>query len=63
LIAVFKNSGKEKMPEAKSEEKTTIEGVNVVYTLVSWDRIDLLHFYHSMGFRKGNVLNLKFEIR
>jgi len=63
LIEVFKNSGKEKMPEAKGEEETTIEGVNDVYTLVSWDRIDLLHFYHSMGFKKGNVLNLKFEIR
>jgi GNAT superfamily N-acetyltransferase len=63
LIEVFKNSGKEKMPEAKGEEKTKIEGVNVVYTLVSWDRMDLLQFYHSMGFKKGDVLNLEFKIR
>jgi ribosomal protein S18 acetylase RimI-like enzyme len=63
LIEVFKNSGKEKMPEAKGEKKTKIEGVNIVYTLVSWDRMDLLQFYHAMGFKKGDVLNLEFKIR
>jgi GNAT superfamily N-acetyltransferase len=63
LIEVFKNSGTEEMPQAKGEEKTKIEGVNIVYTLVSWDRMDLLQFYHAMGFKKGNVLNLEFKIR
>lgn len=63
LIEVFKNTGIEKMPEAKGEKKTKIEGVNVVYTLVSWDRMDLLQFYHTMGFKKGDVLNLEFRIR
>jgi GNAT superfamily N-acetyltransferase len=63
LIEVFKNSGKEEMPQVKGEEKTKIEGVNIVYTLVSWDRMDLLQFYHAMGFKKGNVLNLEFKIR
>ena len=63
LIDIFKNSGKEKKPEVKGEKKTNIEGVNVVYTLVNWDRMDLLQFYHTMGFKKGDVLNLEFKIR
>jgi ribosomal protein S18 acetylase RimI-like enzyme len=63
LIEVFRNSGKEKMAEVKGEKKTKIEGVNVVYTLVNWDRMDLLQFYHTMGFKKGDVLNLEFKIR
>ena len=63
LIEVFRSSGKEQVPGVAGDKRSEIEGVNVVYTLVSWDRIDLLHFYHSMGFKKGNVLNLQFEIR
>jgi ribosomal protein S18 acetylase RimI-like enzyme len=63
LIEVFKSSGREKMPEARDEEKTKIEGVNVVYTLASWNRMDLLQFYHAMGFKKGDVLNLELKIR
>jgi len=63
LIEVFKHSGSEKMPEAKEEEKPKIEGVDIVYTLVSWDRMDLLQFYHAMGFKKGDVLNLELKIR
>ena len=63
LIEVFKNTGREKMSEAIEEEKTKIEGVDIVYTLVSWDRMDLLQFYHAMGFKKGDVLNLELKIR
>ena len=63
LIDIFKNSGREKMPETKEATKQKIEGVNVVNTLVSWDRMDLLQFYHSMGFKKGEMLNLKLKIR
>ena len=63
LIDVFKRSGREKMPETKEVKKPTIEGVNVVYTLVSWDRLDLLQFYHAMGFKKGEMLNLELKIR
>jgi GNAT superfamily N-acetyltransferase len=63
LIDVFKRSGREKMPETEEAGKPKIEGVNVVYTLVSWDRMDLLQFYHAMGFKKGEVLNLELKIR
>jgi len=62
LIEVFKRSGLEKLPDQK-ESKSKIEGVNVVYTLVSWDRWDLVPFYHAMGFKKGNMLNLELKIR
>lgn len=62
LVKVFKKSGIEKMPQTK-DSKPRIEGVNVVYTLVSWDRWDLIQFYHAMGFKKGNMLNLEQKIR
>jgi GNAT superfamily N-acetyltransferase len=63
LIEVFKCSGKEKKPETIEAKKTKIEGVDVVNTLVSWERLDLLQFYHAMGFKKGEMLNLKLKIR
>lgn len=63
LVKVFKHSGKEKIPETGEVNKPTIEGVNLVNTLVSWERLDLLQFYHAMGFKKGEMLNLKLEIR
>ena len=62
LIKVFKKSGIEKMPQTK-DGKPKIEGVNVIYTLVSWDRWDLMQFYHAMGFKKGDMLNLEQKIR
>ena len=62
LIKVFKKSGIEKMPQTK-DAKPKIEGVNVIYTLVSWDRWDLMQFYHAMGFKKGDMLNLEQRIR
>ena len=62
LVKAFKCSGQEKMPET-DQSKPTVEGVNVINTLVSWDRWDLIQFYHAMGFKKGNMLNLEQEIR
>jgi ribosomal protein S18 acetylase RimI-like enzyme len=57
LIENFKHSGTEKTPESK------IEGVNVVYTLTNWNDWDLVQFYNAMGFKKGEMLNLKLQIR
>lgn len=63
LIENFKRSGREKTPEAKKMENRKVEGVNVVYTLVGWSDADLLQFYHAMGFKKGEMLNLELKIR
>ena len=62
LVKIFKHSGREKLPETQKSEPN-VEGVNVVYTLVSWDRWDLLQFYQNMGFKKGDMLNLELKIR
>jgi ribosomal protein S18 acetylase RimI-like enzyme len=38
-------------------------GVNIVYTLVSWNDWDLLKFFHAMGFaRGGDMINLELKI-
>jgi GNAT superfamily N-acetyltransferase len=63
LIETFKRSGREETPEADEAEKREVEGVNVVYTLTSWSDWDLLQFYHAMGFKKGEMLNLELRIR
>jgi len=63
LIEIFKRSGREETPEAKKAEKRKVEGVNVVYTLASWIDSDLLQFYHTMGFKKGQMINLEIKIR
>jgi GNAT superfamily N-acetyltransferase len=63
LIENFKHSGREKSPSVDGAEKTRIEGVNVVYTLTNWNDWDLMQFYHAMGFKKGEMLNLKLQIR
>jgi GNAT superfamily N-acetyltransferase len=63
LIEIFKRSGREETPEAKEAEKQEVEGVNIVYTLASWSDWDLLQFYHAMGFKKGEMLNLELKIR
>ena len=41
LVEAFKCSGQEKMPET-DQSKPIVEGVNVINTLVSWDRWDLI---------------------
>ena len=63
LIENFKHSGREKISGVGGVEESTIEGVNVVYTLTNWNDWDLVQFYNAMGFKKGDMLNLKLEIR
>jgi len=60
LIENFKRTGKEEKPEAKESE---IEGVDVVYTIVQWNDWNLLQFFHSMGFKRGDMVNLELKIR
>jgi ribosomal protein S18 acetylase RimI-like enzyme len=60
LIEIFKNTGRQGTLETEGRE---VEGVNVVYTLTSWSDWDLLRFYHAMGFKKGEMLNLQLTIR
>ena len=60
LIENFKRTGKESRPEAK---ETTIEGVDVVYTLVRWNDWNLLRFFNKMGFKKGDMTSLELKIR
>lgn len=63
LIKNFKKTGREKTNNIKTSDKTKIEGVNDVYTLVNWNDWDLVQFYNKMGFKKGDMLNLKLKIR
>jgi GNAT superfamily N-acetyltransferase len=63
LIEIFRRSGCEEGTETMDPGKAKVEGVNVVYTLASWSDWDLLQFYHAMGFKKGEMLNLEFKIR
>jgi predicted N-acetyltransferase YhbS len=37
-------------------------GVRTIYTLVSWDDWDLLQFFHSRGFTRGDMINLELKI-
>jgi len=37
-------------------------GVRAVYTLVSWNDMDLLQFFHAMGFTRGDMINLELKI-
>jgi len=60
LIEIFKKSGRQESVETAERE---VEGVNIVYTLASWSDWDLLQFYHSMGFRKGDMVNLEMKMR
>lgn len=60
LIEIFKKSGRQGTLETEDHE---VEGVNVVCTLASWSDWDLLQFYHAMGFKKGEMLNLQLTIR
>ncbi|MGD8546009.1 MAG: GNAT family N-acetyltransferase [Candidatus Bathyarchaeota archaeon] len=59
LVENFKRTGREAQPEAK---ETSIEGVNVVYTLVKWNDWNLLRFFHKVGFKKGEMISLELEL-
>jgi GNAT superfamily N-acetyltransferase len=62
LIENFKRSGQEVTIQSK-EDGENIEGVNIVYTLANWNDWDLMQFYSAMGFKKGEMLNLKLRVR
>ena len=36
-------------------------GVKTIYTLVSWNDWDLLQFFHAMGFKRGDMINLELK--
>jgi len=38
-------------------------GIKRIYTLVSWDDWDLLAFFKKMGFRRGELINLEYEVK
>src|SRR4030065_1200281 len=56
LIEIFRKSGRQESFETAERE---VEGVNIVYTLASWNDWDLLQFYHSMGLKKGEMVSLE----
>ena len=37
-------------------------GVKTIYTLVSWDDWDLLQFFRSVGFTRGDMINLELKL-
>jgi ribosomal protein S18 acetylase RimI-like enzyme len=37
-------------------------GVKKVYTLVNWREWSLLRFFDAMGFKRGDMINLEFEL-
>jgi len=37
-------------------------GVKTIYTLVNWNDWDLLQFFRTMGFTRGDMLNLELKI-
>jgi len=63
LIENFKHTGIEQIPGIDEDDEPSIEGVNVVYTLTNWNDWDLVQFYNAMGFKKGEMLNLKMKLR
>ncbi|RKY01088.1 MAG: GNAT family N-acetyltransferase [Spirochaetes bacterium] len=59
LIKNLKTTGRETTPE---EEQSDITGVKTVYTLVKWNDWELLQFFHAMGFKRGEMINLELKI-
>ena len=37
-------------------------GVNTIYTLVNWRDWELLRFFDTTGFKRGDMINLEFKI-
>ena len=60
LINIFRKSGSQKTLETDKQE---VEGVNIVYTLASWNDWDMLQFYHAMGLKKGEMESLEMKLR
>ncbi len=63
LIENFRHTGTEQNPGVDEDAEPSIQGVNVVYTLTNWNDWDLIQFYNAMGFKKGEMLNLKLKLR
>ena len=38
------------------------QGIKKVYTLVSWDDWNLLSFFKKVGFKRGDLINLEYDI-
>lgn len=43
-------------------EEFANRGVKKVYTLVNWDEWDLLSFFKKMGFKRGDLINLEYDL-
>lgn len=43
-------------------EEFASRGVKKVYTLVNWDEWDLLSFFKKMGFKRGDLINLEYDL-
>ncbi len=39
-----------------------LNGVQKINTLIEWDDWDLLQFFHKMGFRRGQRINLELDL-
>lgn len=63
LMETFKRTGVEETNEMDETGKMKVAGVDVVYTLAGWDDWDLVQFFHAMGFKKGNLINLELKIK
>ena len=44
-------------------EEFSKEGIEKIYTLVNWEDWDLLSFFKKMGFTRGELINLEYQIR
>lgn len=38
------------------------KGIKRIYTLVSWDDWDILSFFKKVGFKRGDLINLEYDI-
>jgi ribosomal protein S18 acetylase RimI-like enzyme len=64
FINNLKRTGRKKRKEERPEaKKSEIEGVNIIYTLVKGTDWNLLQFFHAMGFKRGDMINLELKIR
>ena len=58
----FQRQGIAKMLLTEMVNNLKKVGVDTVYTLVNWRDWNLLQFFDSLGFQKGNMINLELEI-
>ena len=58
----FQRKGIAKMLLSEMVNNLKGVGVDTVYTLVNWRDWNLLQFFDSLGFQKGNMISLELEI-